>query len=347
MPEVNVQEFLQKVKSGKTPAVVLLDGSDSYMRSLVIQPLLDEFIPEASRAWAVTRFSTRDWRDIFERAQIFPMLSPHQVFIVDDVEEIESLGEEKREAALELLQEYVGKPAPFTILILQTSGLDKRQKLCKILHSHAFCVSLEVDHEGALTVAQAEAQKAGCSLDADAAQALVEGVNLKPDAIRSEIEKLALYKQKEKKITRKDVMELVVSARTNTVWQLIDMLISGNRKAALGFLENLIREGEQLPMIVGALAWRFRKLIEAADLPSRAGRFDASRILKMRPDEAEQVMRVVRQVDKRQLLSALDALYEADTALKSGLPNLQNVIEVLLTRMLDHPEWVFSRRDVA
>src|ERR1700683_3791727 len=291
MPEVNVEGFLHKVKAEKPPAVVLLDGSDSYMRSVCIEPLMEKYVPEASRAWAVARFSPGDWSEVFERAQTFPMLSPYQLLIVDDLEEIESLGEEKREAAVELLESYLKSPAPFTILILETAKLDKRQRLCKILRDNALYVVLEVDERGAMMLAQAQAQSLGFTLDQDAATALVTAVNSRPDAIRVELEKLSLYKQGQTRITKQDVKDLVVLARTNTVWQLIDILIAGNRKEALGLLDNLIRDGEQHPMMVGALAFRVRKLIEGY-----GGRDGCPRSARL-----------------HEIKEALNALYEADT----------------------------------
>ncbi len=71
---------------------------------------------------------------------------------------------------------------------------------------------------------------------------------------------------------RADVEELVVAARRNTVWQLTEMLASRRRQDALAFLDNLLREGEQPAGIVGALAWTYRKLIEArASASAHAG----------------------------------------------------------------------------
>ena len=49
----------------------------------------------------------------------------------------------------------------------------------------------------------------------------------------------------------------------NTVWQLAENAgrTANAASAALAFLDNLLREGEQPLQIVGALAWTYRKLI--------------------------------------------------------------------------------------
>ena len=134
-------------------------------------------------------------------------------------------------------------------------------------------------------------------------------------------------------ITTTDVEALVVAARKNTVWQLADMLASRKRGAALAFLDNLLREGEQPAGIVGALAWTYRKLIEARDLPASTSGFQAARQLGMRPDAAEAAVRQAHRVSKKELLAGLIALAEADSRLKSGSTNPRATMEFLIARL--------------
>ena len=135
------------------------------------------------------------------------------------------------------------------------------------------------------------------------------------------------------RITAADVELLVVAARKNTVWQLTEMLASRRRRDALAFLDNLLREGEQPIGIVGALAWTYRKLIEARDLPAHTGGFQAARQLGMRPEAAEAAVRQAHRVPKEELLSGLVALAEADSQLKSSNPDPRALMEFLIARL--------------
>ena len=135
------------------------------------------------------------------------------------------------------------------------------------------------------------------------------------------------------RIATADVEALVVAARKNTVWQLAEMLGSRKRGAALAFLDNLLREGEQPVGIVGALAWSYRKLIEARDLPAHTSGWEAARQLQMNPVAAEAAVRQAHRVAKQDLLAGLTALAEADSELKSSNPDPRAFMEFLIARL--------------
>jgi DNA polymerase III delta subunit len=121
------------------------------------------------------------------------------------------------------------------------------------------------------------------------------------------------------------------------------MLANRNRAAALAFLDNLLREGEQPAGIVGALAWMYRKLIEARHLPPHTSGFQAARQLGMRPDAAENAVRQAHRIPKAQLLAGLVALAEADSQLKSSNPDPRAMMEFLIARLTSPDARLTSR----
>jgi len=166
---------------------------------------------------------------------------------------------------------------------------------------------------------------------------LADILNGEPARMRIELEKLAAYVQGRGRIRAEDIESLVVAARKNTVWQLADMLATRKRDAALAFLDNLLREGEQPAGLVGALAWMYRKLIEARDLPAGTNGFQAARQLGMRPDAAEVAIRNARRLPKAELIAGLVALAETDSQLKSANPDPRALMEFLIARLTSAP----------
>ena len=330
-----IDKLIASLTQGKpVPAIVLL-GTDSYLREMCRARILDACVPEAARAWAVARLSAREtgWDDILQRAQMLPMLSPRQVIIVDGAESVEKLGDKARDEILEALGKYLDSPAPFTTLLLEAGALDGRQRFSKLLQEKATVVPLTIGGESAAALAVQMAKDLGVEIDREAAVLLAEILNGEPARIRIELEKLATYAQGRGRITSADVEALVVSARRNTVWQLTEMLASRRRQNALAFLDNLLREGEQPAGIVGALAWTYRKLIEARALPAHTPGFQAARQLGMRPDAAEAALRQAHLIPKQELLASLTALAEADSQLKSANPNPRALMEFLFARL--------------
>ncbi len=331
----DIEKIVATLTSGKSvPAIVLL-GTDSYLREMCRTKILDACVPEAARGWAVARVSAREagWDEILQRAQMLPMMSPRQVIIVDGAESVEKLGDKARDEILESLGKYLDSPAPFTTLLLEAAALDGRQKFFKLLNDKALIVALTMGGESAAALAVQMAKDLGVEIDREAAVLIAEILNGEPARIRIEMEKLATFVQGRNRITTSDVEELVVAARRNTVWQLTDMLASRKRKDALAFLDNLLREGEQPLGIVGALAWTYRKLIEARDLPPQTPGFQAARELGMRPDAADAAVRQAHRIPRKELLASLATLAEADSQLKSANPNPRALMEFLIARL--------------
>jgi DNA polymerase III subunit delta len=260
-------------------------------------------------------------------------MAPRQVLIVEEAESVEKLGEKAREEVLEMLAKYFESPAPFTVLLLEAASLDGRQRFFKLLGERGLIVELSIGPESAAALATQMAKDLGTEIDRDAAAMLAEILNGAPARMKVELEKLASYATGRARITAADVEALVVAARKNTVWQLTEMLASRQRAAAFAFLDNLLREGEQPVMVVGALAWMYRKLIEARDLPATANGFQAARQLGMRPEAAETAVRQAHRIPKKDLLAGLAALAEADSRLKSSHPDPRAMMEFLIARL--------------
>jgi DNA polymerase III subunit delta len=335
MAGVSPEKLIERLASGKPVAAVVLLGTDSYLREMCRNKIIEACVPESARDWAVTRLSARQdgWDEIVGRAQTLPMMAPRQVILVEEAESVEKLGEKARDEVLELLGKYFESPAPFTVLLLEAAALDGRQRFFKLLSEKALIAELTIGPESAAALAVQMAKDLGAELDREAAALLADILNGAPARMRIELEKLATYTQGRGRITAADIEALVVAARKNTVWQLADMLAGRKRAAALAFLDNLLREGEQPAGIVGALAWMYRKLIEARDLPANTNGFQASRQLSMRPDAAETAVRQAHRIPKKDLLAGLAALAEADSQLKSANPNPRAMMEFLIARL--------------
>lgn len=335
MAEPALEKLLERLAQGKPVPAVVLVGTDAYLLDMCRSKIIEAFVPEGARDWAVARFSAKadGWYQAFDRAQMVPMLAPRQVLILEGAESLEKLGEESRDEVLSALEKYLDSPAPFSVLLIEAAALDGRLKLAKLLRQKTLYVELTIGGESAASLAVQMARDLGVEIDREAAALLSDLLNGEPGRIRIELEKLASYVCGRGRITSADVDALVVAARKNTVWQLADMLAGRKRDAALAFLDNLLREGEQPAGLVGVLAWMYRSLIQARELPAHTSVFEASRVLRMNPEAAAAAVRNAHRIPKRELLAGLTALAEADSQLKSANPNPRAVLEFLIARL--------------
>jgi DNA polymerase III subunit delta len=341
MATVSPEQLLARLAKGKPIPGILLVGRDAYLRELCRRKIVETYVTEETRDWGVRKFSAEedDVSAILGQAQTLPMLARQQVIFVREVQAFDRQGEESRESLVKQISDYLDDPAAFSVLVFEAAALDQRMRLSKTLAEKTLTVSVELSTDPAerarlaVPLSLEMARELGANLEPDAAEELCDILNGELAAIRTEVEKLSAYAGDRRKIRREDVDLLVISARKYSVWELADMLAARQPARALEFLDSLLREGEAAPALLGALAWMYRKLLEAQELPAGTGGYQAASRLKMRPDAAELAVRQSRKFPRAQLTRGLAALYEADSRLKSGGMNQRAVMEFLVSQL--------------
>src|SRR5262249_19314344 len=201
MAQISAGELLARLQKGKPVPAILLLGEETYLRDTCRAQLIERFVPEAARAWAVSRFSAdrNEIQAALDQAQTLPMLSPQQLIFLEDAEEIESLGEKKRDEAVKSLEAYLENPASFTILVIEAAKLDLRMRFGKILVEKSLVVEVELgDNQNdrlasAVALARIIAKEDGVEFERGAAEDLAEAVSADLQRLKTEINKLATY----------------------------------------------------------------------------------------------------------------------------------------------------------
>jgi DNA polymerase-3 subunit delta len=341
MARISASEFKARIEKGKVVPALLLLGEEAYLRDTCRALLIERYVPEGSRTWAVSRYSAErgETQAALEQAQTLPMLSARQVVFLEDVEAIEKLGEKNREEEVENLDAYLGNPAPFTVLVLEATALDQRMKLGKLLGEKTVVVEVALGERpeerlaSAVALAMGIAKEQGCEFEKGAAEDLAEFVAADLMRLKTEIEKLVTFAGERKVIRRVDVSAMVISEKTTTVWELADMLASRKQGVALEFLDRLLRDGEQPLQLLGGITWMYRKLVEASEVKGAVNGWQAARVLGMRPEQAELALQSARKISRERLLGGLRTLQTADDRLKSGSENARTVLEFLVAEL--------------
>ena len=341
MPPLTSHELLSRLKTGKPVPAILLLGAEPYLRDICRAQLIEQYVAEAARTWAVSRFSAEraDIAAALDQAQTLPMLSPQQVVFLENTEAIEEFADKKREDAVELLESYLADPAPFTVLVLEAAQLDQRMKLSKLLLEKSLVVSVGLGDDpnqrnaAAVALARSLAKEQGVEFEKGAAEDLAECVSADLQRLKTEIEKLATFAGERKTILLEDVASMVISERTTTVWEMADMIASRQGKRALDFLDRLLRSGEEPIFLLGGLLFMYRKLVEASEVKGAVNGWQAARALQMAPEKAELAVRNARKISKPRLLAGMRAFQLADNRLKGGSEDPRAVMEFLIAEL--------------
>jgi len=341
MARISQEELLGRLEKGKPIAAILLLGEETYLRDKCREQLIERFVPEAARTWAVSRYSADrgEMQAALEQAQTMAMLSPQQMVFLEDAEAIEKLGEKNRDEVVTQLGAYLEDPAPFTVLVVEATALDQRMKLGKMLAEKTLVVECGLGENAgerqaaAVALARAIGKEQGVEFEKGAAEDLAEFVAADLMRLKTEIDKLATFAAKKRIIARADVSALVISEKKTTVWELADLLASRQPKKALEFLDRLLRGGEEPLSMLGAMAWMYRKLIEASEVKGIANGYQGARALGMRPEQAELALQNARKISRPRLLAGLHALRNADDRLKGGGAEPRTVMEFLVMQL--------------
>ncbi len=201
MPRLSTEEFLERLQNGKPMPAVLLLGDEPYLRDECRKQLIEKYVPEAARTWAISRFSADngETQAAADQAQTLPMLSPTQVVFLEDGEAIEKLGEKARDEAVKTLEAYLENPAAFTVLVIEASGLDQRMRLAKLLVEKALVVEVGLGENidarvaAAAVLAKSLAKEQGIEFEKGAAEDLAEFVSGDLMRLKTEVDKLATF----------------------------------------------------------------------------------------------------------------------------------------------------------
>lgn len=341
MPRISATQLAEKIGKGKPVPAFLLLGDEPYLRDACRAALIEAYVPEGARTWALSRYSAQrgETQQSLEQAQTLPMLAKQQVVFLEEAAAIEKLGEKAREEAVNALVAYLDDPAPFTVLVIEAEKLDMRMQLGKKLADLALVVEVGLGErvedrvEAAVGLAKSLANEQDVEFEKGAAEDLAEFVSGDLMRLKTEIAKLTTYAAERKRIRREDVSLMVIAEKTSTIWEVADLIASRQPRKAIEFIEYLLREGEEPVMMVGGLAWMYRKLVEASEIRGATNGWQAARALGMRPEQAEMAVRNARRISKERLLEGLRALQEADSRLKGGAQDARATMEFLVWRL--------------
>lgn len=264
---------------------------------------------------------------IVDAALMLPAFARCRVVLVKDLDKL--AGEP------DALIDYLASPSESTVLILVAEKLDARTKLAKALKKHATVLRFDRPKERDMPpVIQRRAKRLGLELDSGAVRALVDALGSDVAGVVSALEKLWLYVGVDggTKVSAAHVEELISPVREESVFAFADAVGARNTRSAMEALSNMLGRNRGHPLaLLGMIARHWRHLAEArAMLDSGARRAEAGAGLGLPPFVID---KVVGQAEKQRLpalVRGLEAIAQADQALKGGKLPGERVMERLV-----------------
>ena len=270
-------DFLAK-PSAEIPPVVVLFGSEAFLKRLATQQLRSAIVEDEDSPVATFEGNSVEWRDVVDELSTMSLFGGgRRVAIVAEADPFVS-----RERGR--LEDYVAKPKKSGVLVLQVGTWAANTRLYKAIDKTGLQIDCRAPEKAvgkrkvldeaklckwlaAWTQAQHSAK-----LDATAAEMLLEITGPELGMLDQELAKLALFAGEGGTINVQMVRDVVGGWRTNTIWELVDAAADGDAAEALRQLDRLLQAGEHPVALFGQMAWSLRRFAAATRIYQEAER---------------------------------------------------------------------------
>jgi DNA polymerase-3 subunit delta len=164
-----------------------------------------------------------------------------------------------------------------------------------------------------------EAQRLGLEIDLTGARALVAQVGDRQARLTRELEVIALELGPGAQIDAELIEERSADSAEHKVWELADMLVSGDAEAAIRSYLELRDQGERLPGLMYWMTTRMRLALQVVcRLDAGEAPGDIRRTLRMPPKSADRFINDARRSDVASLRRAMRRLADLELASRGG-----------------------------
>jgi DNA polymerase-3 subunit delta len=309
------QEFETSLKKGILPAVCYLYGEESFLLDRTSRSLLDRIVDPTLKDFNYNVFYGTESKgvDILDAAQTLPMFAERRAVLVKRAEGLTA-------AACEVLLPYLYNPARGTCLVFIGTKIDQRKKFFLELKKHGTLVEFKRIYDNKLSsFIQGEALVLGKPIESAAADLLSFLIGNNLQELSSQIEKLIVFSGDRTRITVDDVRTIASSSKSFTVFELAKYLCLKDMQNALKSLDTLFRNGEDTPMMIGALSRHFRQLWRIREmLDHKAAKADIGKAVGINPYFLDDMITQAKNFGRGTLRGIFEEFYRCDLASKTG-----------------------------
>jgi len=305
---VTLEELALALERGAPRAVYLLAGPEALLRDDALALLRAKVLGEGSPDFNLDRLdgASASAADLLDAVRALPMLAPRRLVILRDPEAGRA-GRGLSDALAGCVEELLGATDPGCVLAIAASQVDRRSRWVKAV-GEAGLVHCEAPERRPelLAFLRREATRQGLALEPAAAELLAERIGPELLALRQELAKAALLAGPGQRVRREHVAAGSEDVAEEPIWDLTDAIGGGDAGAALALLAKLLRAGAVPPVLLGALASHFRRLLRI-----RSGEQIAGPPFLRRKLETQ-----ARRYSPARLQGAMRAIHDTDRALK-------------------------------
>lgn len=263
----NVVDFLKRPKLDASAALLVLVGTDAFLRLATRQAL---FPPQGETAPTIFAGETATFADVMDEVatqSLFDVAGTRVAWVQNADKFVTA-----HRAALEA---FAGKPKGAGLLALEVTTFPGNTRLAKIADEKGLIVQCKLPEKkaGKSTVLDEKKTvawirewgetKHGVKLSEPAAKRLLDLSEDEAGLVDSHLAKLALYVEPKQELGPEEVQSLVGGWKLESAFEMMDAAADGDAAGALLKLNHLVRAGEAPQALFGSISWHLRRLAAA------------------------------------------------------------------------------------
>lgn len=327
---MDIQALIEAARGGTFSPVHVLVGEETFLVERAVRVLKQAAVGDGISGFNEDTFQGAQLSAarVVAAARTLPMMGNSRFVLVRGADAIAA-------AELEGLADYLEAPSPSTCLVIAAEKLDGRTRFAKIAKKvGAWVDAPPAKPRDARAFALTEAKRRGHSLDADAADELIDAVGSELAAVDDAIERLSLYVGPGAPIGVGAITRCVAYARVDSIWALVDAVSARHRERALHAAGTLLADREPPLRILAMVARQLRMVARMQSALARGLRgADATKEAGAPPFKAQELTDAARRFSRRELGAVFRALADADLAMKGSKRSPETVLEQTLLRL--------------
>ena len=256
---------------------------------------------------------------VIEELNTFNLFNDKKLVVVANTKNIE----------IELLEKYLNNPSDNILVLTEKEELDKRSKLSKLLEEKAKIINTKnVDLN---TYIKDELKD--YDIDKTLITLIKDKCNNNYHRITNEINKIKLYKEDNKKITKEDINVLIKKDLNINIYDLTNAINKKDIRKSLELFNDLLKNNEDEIKILGSLANNYRLLMNIKNLVTQYKDEEIIKKLKMHPYRLKMLKEQSNNYTKEEISKIINKLQKIDINIKSGLIDKKDALEMFLLEL--------------
>lgn len=270
---------------------------------------------------------TSNFKDIIEDASTISMFSDKKMIIVDNAFIFTGAC---KNVDTTIFEDYFNNFNPDTIMIFKVNGpkIDERKKITKLIKKNGVVKTFD----GTIDIKSIISDLLGdYTITSDGYSTLIERVGNDIYALQNETDKLKLYKDKDKNITKDDVIALTSINVEANLFKLMDAIVDNKKEAAITYYNEMLKVNTEPIQIIVALANKYRLMYQAKCLSNKGLNEDEiGKELGQNPKYIYVLLKNSRKYTPEALRGLLKSLALLDYKIKSGMVDKKLAFELFI-----------------